>query len=358
VGPAKKAIAAADAERIRLGADAELLTAALDVHRQLLLRDLLRRLLDHAVAWGETRRGVALGPGEEGPGWTVVARAGAAELEAPAGPTGSVDAERVGHWLAEKGGRWGDDLGPLGLLARPAEGGPAAGGLGLGVRGTGGDLAGALLLLDGPRPEPAVVERIEHLVEVVRPAVDNALRVLSMQELVIRDDTAHCFNRRYFETCLPDELARASRFRWSLSLIFLDMDNLKEVNKRHGHAMGSRTLCEVSRRVRQKIRRFDKLFRFGGDEFCIVLPETEWHGALEVAERVRDAIAGQPFLVKELKNPEGVRMTASLGIASFPLHARTRDELIQHADRAMQRIKSSTKNSIGIAEIVGDKHGR
>jgi diguanylate cyclase (GGDEF)-like protein len=77
---------------------------------------------------------------------------------------------------------------------------------------------------------------------------------------------------------------------------------------------------------------------------------------LEVAERVRDAIARQPLLVGALGDPAGVRMTASLGIASFPLHARTEQELVVQADRAMQRIKKSTKNSIGIAEIVGDEH--
>jgi diguanylate cyclase (GGDEF)-like protein len=121
--------------------------------------------------------------------------------------------------------------------------------------------------------------------------------------------------------------------------------------------MGSRTLLEVSRRIRSKIRRFDKLFRFGGDEFCIVLPETEWHGAMEVAERVRDAIACKPFLVRELGDPAGSPMTASLGIASYPLHARTQADLIELADRAMQRVKKGTKNSIGVAEQVGDEHG-
>ena len=129
------------------------------------------------------------------------------------------------------------------------------------------------------------------------------------------------------------------------------MDNLKEVNSRHGHAIGSQTLMEVARRVRVKIRKFDKLFRFGGDEFCIVLPETEWHGALEVAERVRESIAGRPMLADKLGGT-GLQMTASFGIASFPLHARTGDELILRADRSMQRIKTGSKNSIGIAEIA------
>ena len=214
-----------------------------------------------------------------------------------------------------------------------------------------GKLCGLVLALLPGRPDDATVARLERLRELTRPALDNALRMVSMLDLVIKDDTAQCFNRRYFEECLPEELARAGRYRSPLSLIFLDMDNLKEVNNRFGHAMGSQTLHEVSVRVRSKIRKFDKLFRFGGDEFCIVLPETEWHGAMEVAERVRDAIASKPFLLRELQDGAGVSMSASLGIASFPLHARTQSALIQRADRAMQRIKKTTKNAIGITEI-------
>ena len=134
------------------------------------------------------------------------------------------------------------------------------------------------------------------------------------------------------------------------------MDNLKRVNSKHGHSMGSRTLTEVSTRIRSKIRKFDKLFRFGGDEFCILLPETEWEGALEVAERVREAISSKPF-VAECVSGGGIPMSASLGIAAFPLHARTQQELVQQADRAMQKIKLGTKNSIGVAEASGGRDG-
>jgi diguanylate cyclase (GGDEF)-like protein len=267
---------------------------------------------------------------------------------------GRVTIERVHEWLGERALRVAEGLGPLGETAeRWPEPPPAASAIAA-IPGPNGRAAALVVLHLDAAPAAETLERVARLLEAARPAIHNALHVLSIRELVIKDDTAQCFNRRYFETTLPAELARASRFRTPLSLIFLDMDNLKEVNTRHGHAMGSRTLHEVSRRIRAKIRRFDKLFRFGGDEFCIVLPETEWHGALEVAERVRHAIASRPLLVQEL-GPEGARMTASLGIASFPLHARGMRELIEQADRAMQRIKHGTKNSIGIADIVGER---
>ena len=102
--------------------------------------------------------------------------------------------------------------------------------------------------------------------------------------------------------------------------------------------------------MRGKIRKFDKLFRFGGDEFCIVLPETEWHGATEVAERVREVISGRAFLMASRGSAGAQPMTASFGIASFPLHARTKEELVQRADRAMQSVKTTTKNAVATAE--------
>ena len=231
---------------------------------------------------------------------------------------------------------------------------PAASHL-IALRGKGAEPVG-MLVLTGVRA-PGALGEVSDLAEACRRAFDNAFHVRSIRELVIQDDTVQCYNRRYFEEFLTEELARASRFHAPLSLIFFDMDGLKQVNSLLGHAMGSRCLYEVSVRVRSKVRKFDRLFRFGGDEFCIVLPETEWHGALEVAERVRVAIAGKLFLAAELGERGGVKMTASFGIASFPLHARAKGELLERADWAMQRVKNGLKNAIAVAEIAGEDRG-
>jgi len=335
--------------------DSAVLTAALEVHAHLDLKEQLQPLVERCVEWLAADYGFALAPGEERATWSPMV-ATVSRDDPRRGALGSVDPELVRN-AVDRGEAVCDGLGPFGSEGNPWPGEVPPLSIALPVVDGEERWAAVLALFGRERPSVAELQRVESLLRQVRPAVTNALRMLSMRELVIRDDTAHCFNRRYFETCLPEELSRANRFHSSLSLIFLDMDNLKEVNQRHGHRMGSLTLHEVSRRIRVKIRRFDKLFRFGGDEFCIVLPETEWHGALEVAERVRESVAGVPFLVGEVDDPAGVQMTASLGISSFPLHARTQAELIEQADRAMQRVKRGTKNSIGIAEIVGGKHG-
>ena len=329
--------------------------AALEIHAHLELESMLAALLDRLAPGLGADCAFALAPGEERSTWTPIA-ATVPKADRRRAWLGSVDPERVRASLA-KAGAVVDGPGPFTGGDEGGNGGDPAVSIALPVTDT-DDRWGALLaFFPDRRPSAEALERARTLLDAVRPAVTNARRLQGLRELVIRDDTAHCFNRRYFESSLPEELARAERFHAALSLIFLDMDNLKEVNQRHGHSRGSQTLREVSRRIRLQIRRFDKLFRFGGDEFCIVLPETEWHGALEVAERVRESIAAKPFLLGEVEDEGGVQMTASLGIAAFPLHARTQADLIEHADRAMQRIKRGTKNSIGIAEIIGGTHG-
>ncbi len=333
--------------------DPALQDAVLRVHREMELAGQIRGLLEVARAW--TGGTFACGFGAAGDG----------RILAPVSPVGGEDDPRfqafaglpaadAASWLASEP-CLAQGLGAFAGAAPDWPGPRPAFSVALAVRDGSGRAAGALLVCVDAPPTDEALARLAELLERCRPAVDNGLRVLALRELVIKDDTAHCFNRRYFEEFLPEELARASRFRSPVSLIFLDMDNLKQVNNRYGHAVGSRILREVATRVRGRVRKFDKLFRFGGDEFCIVLPETAWHGALEVAERVKEAISARPFLEGEVV--PGVPMSASLGIASFPLHARTQADLIERADRAMQRIKGAGKNAIGVAALDADGHG-
>ncbi len=339
------------------GADPEheiaLLRAALRVHRLQELPAQIVELTRTARDWSGASSAFAFGPGLDGKGWTVLA----SSLEEDDPRAAAILAIAPGQHkdLIPDGPEAAEGFGRLAPLFEAWSGAPAHSLL-LPVRGAEGSGEGLILLLFDAPPDAETVARLDALMEEARGAVHQARQVATMQQLIIKDDTAHCFNRRYFEEFLPEELARASRFRAPLSLIFLDMDGLKAINTRYGHARGSRSLLEVSLRIRGKIRKFDKLFRFGGDEFCIVLPETEWHGAVEVAERVRDAIETSPFLVRELGG-EGVPMTASLGIAAYPLHARNKKDLIQLADRAMQQIKRTTKNGVAVAEILGEEHG-
>jgi len=176
--------------------------------------------------------------------------------------------------------------------------------------------------------------------------IKNSLNVQRKDELISRDDLTHAFNRRFFEEYIEEEIDRARRFHSPLSVIFLDLDGLRHVNTEWGHSCGSKTLQEATQRTLWSVRNIDKVFRWGGDEFCVVLPETEWQGALEVAERIRHALASQPFLVEETG---GVQITGSMGVASYPTHALNKEDLVRKADEAMYRIKARSKDAIEVA---------
>jgi diguanylate cyclase (GGDEF)-like protein len=159
------------------------------------------------------------------------------------------------------------------------------------------------------------------------------------------------FNRRFLETYLDEEIERARRYSSTCSIIFLDLDDLKTVNNAHGHLAGSRTLQEVAKRILAAVRGIDKVVRFGGDEFCIILPQTDQEQAVAVAHRVRRAMISAPF---HLGDGIDISISASFGIATFPTHGTQKDDLIRQADAAMYRVKSTTKNAVGVA-IVGDE---
>ncbi len=178
-------------------------------------------------------------------------------------------------------------------------------------------------------------------------ALKNALTVRRLNELITKDDLTLSYNRRFFEEYLLEEMERARRYNKPVSLIFLDLDGLREVNNRFGHALGSRTLQEAAARIMNAVRSIDKVVRYGGDEFCIILPETDSKGAFEVAERVRQRLAATPFLMEETG---GIEITGSFGVASYPTHAITKEELVAKADEAMYRIKTQTKNDISLAQ--------
>lgn len=187
------------------------------------------------------------------------------------------------------------------------------------------------------------------LVDEISGAVYNAVTHYRTKELTIKDDLTDAYNRRYFERYLEEEFMRARRYGSNLSLIFFDVDNLKEVNQRYGHLIGSKTLQEVAHRMILTVRGIDKVVRYGGDEFCVVLPETDTAGAYQVAERIRNIVASKPFMIND-NIP--VNITGSIGISSYPVHAVSKDELVRQADKAMFSIKNKTKNAIGVAETL------
>ena len=173
-------------------------------------------------------------------------------------------------------------------------------------------------------------------------ALKNLGRLRQVEALAYVDDLTHLYNTRFLELSLGREMQGGRPF----SLLFLDLDHFKLVNDEHGHLAGSRLLVEVGRVLRSCVREEDVVARYGGDEYVVILVGIDSGGGLKVAERIRRAIEDHRFLSRE---GHRVRITASIGLASVPEHARDRAEILDLADRAMYRGKRTTRNVVYIA---------
>jgi len=143
---------------------------------------------------------------------------------------------------------------------------------------------------------------------------------------------------------LEMELTRCLRYALPLAVLMMDLDRFKAVNDTHGHLMGSHVLSEVGRLIRESIRTADVAARYGGEEFVAYLSETSLIGAAQAAERIRMAIAGQPFTLDGTNIP----VTISIGIAACPEHGRDIRSLVGRADRALYRAKEAGRNRVCI----------
>jgi diguanylate cyclase (GGDEF)-like protein len=179
-------------------------------------------------------------------------------------------------------------------------------------------------------------------------AIENARAVERIQELTITDDCTGLFNARHLATMLDLEVERARRFNTPLSIVFIDLDHFKQVNDVHGHLAGSRVLAEVAAALKGSLRRVDLAFRYGGDEFVVVLPQTAKSSAIEASLRLIYALRSRTFPAGEALE---VKIRASFGIASFPEDGTSAHELIDRADEMMYTVKNSTRDSIAVAKM-------
>ncbi len=172
--------------------------------------------------------------------------------------------------------------------------------------------------------------------------IHRALYVPQLRELAQADVKTGLMNAKEFEHTVDMEVARAERVRTPFSILMVDLDHLREINNAHGHLAGDVVIRGIAEVFREELRRYDVPARFGGDEFCILLPETPPGEAAEIAERIRSAVALRAFIAEGTSDP--LHVTVSIGLASSPDDAATRQELVHRADLAAYRAKAAGGN--------------
>ena len=184
------------------------------------------------------------------------------------------------------------------------------------------------------------------LTNIITISIENALHYEEAKNLSLTDGMTNLHNYRYFTIRLKEELNRAKRNKTKVSLLILDLDHFKNYNDTLGHQAGDEALRTLGRVLKSTIRDEDVVSRYGGEEFCIILPGISKDDIYPLGERVRSIIELHQFY-KERVQPEG-RITVSLGGATYPDDAKDGDELVLKADQALYKAKDHGRNRLVI----------
>lgn len=172
--------------------------------------------------------------------------------------------------------------------------------------------------------------------------IKRAILYEGVQALSIIDTLTNVFNRRYYLERFKEELERSMKFKYTFSCLMVDIDYFKSFNDRYGHIVGDAILRDVSKTIQENIRQIDLLGRYGGEEFSIILSETDKNIAKLAAERIRKAIEEKHIKVYD----EELKITVSIGISTYPGDSKDIEGLIDKADSALYLAKQQGRNCV------------
>ena len=218
-----------------------------------------------------------------------------------------------------------------------------------------GQVLGVIELVNGVSDRPFTQDDLMALTAIAdfaAIAIENARNFRRVQELTILDEHTGVYNARHLRAQLEHEVRRSQRFHHPVSLVFLDLDRFKAINDAHGHLVGSAVLKEVGELLVSCCRQLDYVFRYGGDEFALLLVETGTDGAVINATRIRDA-----FRKRRFQQSAGLdlQVTASLGVATYPEHALSSVDLVRAADFAMYAAKARGRDDVSVSGSVASR---
>jgi diguanylate cyclase (GGDEF)-like protein len=169
-----------------------------------------------------------------------------------------------------------------------------------------------------------------------------------LKKLTITDSLTGLLNRRYLQDRLKDELARSERYGHPMSMLMLDLDGFKDCNDTQGHLFGDKMLKAIAEALLNTVRSMDVVARHGGDEFIVILPETQRSVAIDIAERLRSVVHRMVIGASSGAGMESCALTASIGIACYPEHGDTVELLLDNVDKALYRAKNKGKNKVEV----------
>jgi diguanylate cyclase (GGDEF)-like protein len=183
-------------------------------------------------------------------------------------------------------------------------------------------------------------------------AITRARLYRNMELLAITDGLTQLINHKHFQEQLAKELERTNRYKRPMALLLMDIDHFKTFNDTYGHPVGDLVLREIAQCIKQALRANDVAARYGGEEFTVIIPDNGPEGALAAAERIRKRVEQRVIMSGQTQ----LRITISVGCASFPAHAATQQELIDNADKALYYSKETGRNrSTLFAKGMGKK---
>ncbi|MES2205257.1 MAG: diguanylate cyclase [Pseudomonadota bacterium] len=204
-----------------------------------------------------------------------------------------------------------------------------------------------------PLENPSTQE-IEFISVVIFDVTDTALYQKQLSEALneleqtsITDGLTRIYNRRHLQASFNLEFSRANRHKFPLSMIMFDLDHFKKINDTYGHPGGDEVLREVAKRVKPLVRTEDVFGRYGGEEFCVLMPDTTLEGAIAVAERIRSVLQSVPVQFGNLH----IAMSASLGVSTLTSEIRTHQELLQLADESLYDAKHNGRNCVSSRQM-------
>ncbi|HVN20551.1 MAG TPA: sensor domain-containing diguanylate cyclase [Dongiaceae bacterium] len=190
------------------------------------------------------------------------------------------------------------------------------------------------------------LQSLESVADICANSIQNAHFVERVKQLAYLDGLTGIFNRRFFELRILEEIERARRYGTGMAVIMADIDQFKNLNDEFGHLLGDEALRQVSSIFHQQLRKIDVVCRYGGEEFALLLSQTNADQAFAVAEKLRKTVEGWQF--------PGVprAITISAGVAAFPLHGKTRDDLVRAADSGLYAAKQSGRNRVCLTKTA------